>query len=119
MDWIERKGGTVTARNLTQGLRAFRGDPDAAEHALLKLVEAGVGRWESDNSGPKGGQPAQRFRLVSTVTVTETPMSTGKEVSYGDGDTGDTATDSDDGRGYEPAPRIAGVAGDDESVSGK
>jgi hypothetical protein len=99
VEWIERKGGTVTARDLTHGVRAYRGDPDAAERALSALVEAGIGRWEADAHGPKGGRPAQRFRLVSTVTVTETPTNAGKDVGYGDGDTGDTATDAGDGWG--------------------
>lgn len=99
VEWIERKGGAVTARDLTHGVRAYRGDPDAAERALSALVEAGIGRWEADAHGPKGGRPAQRFRLVSTVTVTETPANTGKDVGYGDGDTGDTPTDGGDGWG--------------------
>jgi hypothetical protein len=99
VEWIERRGGTVTARDLTHGVRAYRGDPDAAERALSALVEVGIGRWEADAHGPKGGRPAQRFRLVSTVTVTETPANAGKDVSYGDGDTGDTPTDAGDGWG--------------------
>ncbi len=99
VEWIERKGGTVTARDLTHGVRAYRGDPDAAERALSALVEAGIGRWEADAHGPKGGRPAQRFRLVCTVTVTETPTNAGKDVGYGDGDAGDTATDAGDGWG--------------------
>ncbi len=99
VEWIERKGGTVTARELTHGLRAYRGDTDAAERALSALVAANMGIWESDAHGPRGGRPAQRFRLVSTVTVTETPANTGKDVGYGDGDTGDTATDAGDGWG--------------------
>jgi hypothetical protein len=99
VEWIDRKGGTVTARDLTHGLRAYRGDPDAAKRALSELMEAGIGRWEADAHGPKGGRPAQRFRLVSTVTVTETRTNAGKDVGYGDGDTGDTATDAGDGWG--------------------
>lgn len=99
VEWIERKGGTVTARDLTHGVRAYRNDPDAAERALSALVEAGIGRWEVDAHGPKGGRPAQRFRLVSTVTVTETPANAGNDVGYGDGDTGDTPTDAGDGWG--------------------
>lgn len=99
VEWIERKGGTVTARDLTHGVRAYRGNPDAAERALSALVEAGIGRWEVNAHGPKGGRPAQRFRLVSTVTVTETPANAGKNGGIGDGDTGDTATDAGDGWG--------------------
>jgi len=95
VEWIERKGGSVTVRDLTHGVRAYRGDPDKAERDLTALVEAGIGRWEANALGPKGGRPAQRFRLVSTVTVTETPANTGKEVGSGDGDTGDTPANTD------------------------
>lgn len=98
-EWIERKGGAVTVRDLTHGDRAYRGEPEAAERALSALVEAGIGRWETDAHGPKGGRPAQRFRLVSTVTVTETPANTTKDAGNGDGDTGDTPTNTGDGWG--------------------
>ncbi len=98
-EWIERRGGTATARDVAHGIRTYRGDPDAAECALSALVNAGMGRWETDDHGPKGGRPARRFRLVSTVTVTETHANTQKDGGYGDSDTGDTATDTDDGWG--------------------
>ncbi|MFM9957267.1 MAG: DUF3987 domain-containing protein [Phycisphaerales bacterium] len=104
VEWIERGGkdrqpGTATVRDLTHGLRAYRNDPDTAERELSALVESGIGRWEADAHGPKGGRPAQRFRLVSTVTVTETPANAGKDLGSGDGDTGETATDAGDGWG--------------------
>lgn len=98
-EWIKHKGGTVTVRDLTHGLRAYRGDPDAAERALSSLAESGIGRWEADAHGPKGGRPARRFRLVSTVTVTETPTNAGKDVGSGDGDTGDALTNAGDAWG--------------------
>jgi hypothetical protein len=62
-------------------------------------VEAGIGLWEADAHDPKGGRPARRFWLGPTVTVTETPANAGKDVGYGDGDTGDKATDARDGWG--------------------
>jgi hypothetical protein len=99
VEWIERRGGTVTVRDLTHGIRAYRGDPDKAERDLSALMEAGFGRWEIDIHGPKGGRPAQRFRVLSTVTGTESPANIGKDMGSGDGDTGDSATDAGDGRG--------------------
>lgn len=96
VEWIKRKGGTVTVRDLTHGVRAYRGDPDAAERALAALVEAGIGCWDL---GPKGGRPTRRFRLASTVTVTKTTADTGKDLGYGDGDTVDTGTDASVGWG--------------------
>ena len=65
VEWIERRGGTVTVRDLTRGPREYRGDPERAAKALGELVAAGVGRWEVDAHGPKGGRPADRFRLLS------------------------------------------------------
>jgi hypothetical protein len=89
VELIERKGGKVTARDLTHGLRAYRGDPDAAARALSALVEADIGRWEADDHGPKGGRPTDRFRLVTGVTVTETPSIPEKSEGIGDGDSRD------------------------------
>jgi hypothetical protein len=99
VEWIERRGGVVTVRDVTHGIRAYRNDPDTAEHALSALVEAGIGRWESDDHGPKGGRPTRRFRLVSTVTVTETKGNPEADAGSGDGDAGDTTTDAGDGWG--------------------
>ena len=96
-EWIERRGGVVTVRDVTHGVRAYRNDPDTAEHALSELVEAGIGRWEADDHGPRGGRPTRRFRLVSAVTVTETKGNTEADAGSGDGDAGDTTTDADDG----------------------
>ncbi len=95
VEWIKRKGGTVTPRDVTKGMRAYRNDPEAAERALSALVEAGIGVWEIDTPGPNGGRPTRRFKLVTTVTVTETTTNAGNGVGYGDGDTGDTGGDDD------------------------
>ncbi|TVQ57334.1 MAG: DUF3987 domain-containing protein, partial [Phycisphaerales bacterium] len=87
-EWIARKhGGSVTVRDLTHGRRKYRGDPDGAERALSALAEAGIGCWGVDDHDGKGGRPAHRFRLLSGVTVTETPANAGRDGSCGDGDT--------------------------------
>jgi hypothetical protein len=62
--WIERRGGTVTVRDVQRGLRRLRG-PGAAEAALESLVEAGLGRWEDIPSGQQGGRPSRCFRLAT------------------------------------------------------
>jgi len=77
-EWIERKGGTVTPRDLTHGLREYRGEPEEAERGLAALVADGVGRWVHDAHGPKGGRPVRRFQLVSTRTVSTTHANAGK-----------------------------------------
>jgi hypothetical protein len=99
VEWIERNGGSVTARDLTHGVRAYRGNSEAAERVLSELVESGIGHWETEICGPKGGRPTRRFRLLSAVTVTETTTDAGKDAGSGDGDTEDTATNNGDGGG--------------------
>jgi hypothetical protein len=65
VEWIERKGGTVTVRDLTRGPREYRGDPERAAKAMGKLVARGVAVWVHDDPGSRGGRPADRVRLVS------------------------------------------------------
>ena len=61
-EWIAGRGGAVTPRELSRGLRAYRAD-GVAEKALADLVEAGFGRWEWDQPGDGGGRPGRRFVL--------------------------------------------------------
>jgi hypothetical protein len=76
VEWIERRGGEVTARDLAHGLRAFRGLTDTAEAALSELVKFGIGCWIAREPSALGGRPTRAFRLNTTVTVTETPKKT-------------------------------------------
>jgi len=84
VEWIERKGGTATVRDLTRGPREYRGDSERAAKALGELVAMGVGRWEVDGHGAKGGRSADRFWLVSrrgdTGDGDETPVNAGNRV---------------------------------------
>jgi hypothetical protein len=64
VEWIERKGGAVTVRDLTRGPREYRNKPEGAEAALQALVAAGFGCWDTATGGTKGGRPADRFRLT-------------------------------------------------------
>jgi hypothetical protein len=67
VEWIERKGGSVTAREVQQGCRWLK-EPGAAETALEELVKAGRGSWERSPAGQRG-QPTRRFKLLSTVST--------------------------------------------------
>lgn len=89
--WIEARGGTVTTRDLTHGLRRFRENGEAARAALDELVGAGLGRWCEPGHGAKGGRPTERFVLVTNVTVTETPSDSVTNGGFGDGDSGDAS----------------------------
>jgi len=64
VEWIGRKGGGVTAREVQRGCRWLT-EPGAAESALIKLIKAARGAWEESPTGQRG-QPTRRFRL-STV----------------------------------------------------
>jgi hypothetical protein len=66
-DWIGRKGGTVTPREVQQGCRWLR-EPGAAEAALEELVKAGRGTWHQSPTGQRG-QPTRRFTLSTVSTV--------------------------------------------------
>ncbi len=85
-DWIESRGGAVAARELAHGMRRFRGDTAGAEAALDALVKAGLGQWEKQPPGPRGGRAVQVFRLREPVTVTTTATKPGGNGGSGDGD---------------------------------
>src|SRR5262249_32095221 len=73
IEWVERKGGTVVARDLQMGDRRYRGSAEAAEQALADLVEAGIGRWVDIHPTAQGGTPTPALELVNSVNVNETP----------------------------------------------
>jgi len=72
IEWIERKGGSVTPRDVQQGHRQYRTAQDA-EAALEDLVKAGFGEWHDVEAGPKGGRPSRVFRLSTVSTSTQPP----------------------------------------------
>ena len=98
LDWIGAQGGIVTVRDLTHGMRKYRGDSGSAETALIELVTAGFLMRETTQSHT-GGRPTEQFRLVTSVTVTETPKLLEQSDSIGDtdGEIPDSSTDNDYG----------------------
>ncbi len=68
IELVQRKGGRITARDLSKSSRRYP-TSDAAEHALIELVEAGAGRWKNNCTTDLGGRPTRAFCLV----VGETP----------------------------------------------
>ena len=70
IEWIDRKGGSVTVREVQQGHRRF-GTARDAEAALTELEKAGYGHWHAVPPGPYGGRPSRVFRLSSTSTSTK------------------------------------------------
>ncbi|MEX1090137.1 MAG: DUF3987 domain-containing protein [Phycisphaeraceae bacterium] len=74
VELVERKGGTITPRELQRASRAYA-TAEAAELALADLVGAGAGRWEPQGPGPKGGRAVRVFTLHAP-TVDTTPQNT-------------------------------------------
>jgi hypothetical protein len=83
LEWIQKKGGVVTARELARGPRAYRDNPDAAEAALKDLASAGLGTWEFVPSGEEGGRPTCQFRLKQATSGDETPANTADSEGFG------------------------------------
>jgi hypothetical protein len=67
IDWIGRKEGAVTAREVQQGCRWLK-EPGAAESALEELTKVGRGTWEQSPTGHRG-HPTRRFKLSTLSTV--------------------------------------------------
>jgi hypothetical protein len=76
--WIDRQGGTVTARDVVTGCRWIE-TADDAEAALKQLVEAGRGRLEDRPPGEKGGRPTRHF-VLDRQAATSTPEASGRPV---------------------------------------
>ncbi|WP_437228001.1 DUF3987 domain-containing protein [Planctomicrobium sp. SH661] len=68
LEWIERKGGRVTAREVQQGCRWLR-EKGVAESALEKLVKSGRGRWK-DSPMDQRGKPTRYFILSTCLLST-------------------------------------------------
>jgi hypothetical protein len=88
VEWIGRKGGTVTAREVQQGCRWLK-EPGAAEAALNELAKAGRGTWRDVLTTAKGGRPARAFVLSTPSTVYETPTKPEENGSFVDVDSVD------------------------------
>lgn len=98
LDWITRRGGMTTAREVQQGCRWLR-EPGAAEAALNDLAKAGMGHWEPTPHGQRG-QPTRRFILSTLSTVygnTTISDGNGNTVDVDSVDAPEVAEDEDDG----------------------
>jgi hypothetical protein len=92
VDWISRKGGAVTPREVQQGCRWLK-EPGAAEAALEELAKAGRGTWQDMPTTAKGGRPARAFVLSTPSTVHETPANSKQKGGFVDVDSVDARGD--------------------------
>lgn len=65
--WIESKGGEVTARDVSRGLKRFRDGTCDPDKELQALVDDGYGEWVNTSPSSTGGRPTRVFRLHSVV----------------------------------------------------
>ena len=82
LEWIQRKDRAVTARELQQGPRRFRGDAQLAEEALDSLAKAGIGEWELQPLGLQGGRPTRAFRLFTSGNGDAPPRNTEENIGF-------------------------------------
>lgn len=95
IEWIERKGGSVTAREVQQGHRQFAAAQES-ESVLEELVKAGCGHWRSTPSGQRG-RPTRRFVLFTESTVYNNSLDSEENCNNVDVDSIDAhETQSDD-----------------------
>jgi hypothetical protein len=73
LDYVRRRGGRVTARDLARGPHPYRGNPEGSEVALQQLVTAGLGDWEPLPPTDLGGRPTRLFCLNRGTSCDETP----------------------------------------------
>ena len=95
LEWVERKGGSVTAREVQQGHRQYR-TADDARAALEELAKANFGHWEPTPPGRRG-QPTRRFRLAETSTVYGNTPKPGENTNSVDVDSVDAADSQTEG----------------------
>ncbi len=83
IDWIIRRGGEVTARDLQMNNRRYR-PSDAAVPALDNLEQRGWGQWEYDKPDSAGGRPSRRFVVASDICVNDTSADDPASVGFVD-----------------------------------
>jgi|GEM_PF-2364701 len=85
IEFIEKRGGPVSVRDVTHGCWTFREQANEAERVLNALVKAGFGEWQ-DIKPEKGGRPTRKFQLLPSSPSPKLPAMLGETDSYGDGE---------------------------------
>jgi 5S rRNA maturation endonuclease (ribonuclease M5) len=64
-EYISRKSGTVTVRDLITNYRPLKNQSAQAEAQLNQLVASGQGEWLPETTTPRGGRPSRAFCLFA------------------------------------------------------
>lgn len=90
VDFVAKWGGRVRVSDVYTNHRPLK-DSGSAEKALSELVGAGLGEWQEQPAGPRGGRPTRWFVL----SVSEELSETGGLSGFSDSDNADE-TPADD-----------------------
>ena len=104
VEFIRRRGGSITANELRRRSRQFK-TSEEAEKLLDSLFRSGVGVWETPDHGDAGGRPTRVFRLSDSVSVSETPKTA---TPGGVSDTGGAESARSDGHDQDEQPDGSG-----------
>lgn len=115
LELVERRGGSISARELVQASRRYR-DVAGAEAALSALVDAGAGRWHRPEQAGRGGPKARRFMLAGANGNHEPEPANGANVYRND--PGASAKPNSVGVGAVDAPEFSpnGAPADGDEV---
>ena len=89
-EWVARRGGLATSRDVAKGMRIYRGNQTGADRDMHRLADQGIGTYGFDAPSATGGRPSKLFRL--RVSATETPSHDPARRGFGDADTEATPT---------------------------
>lgn len=106
LEWIENRGGSVTAREVQQGCRWLKA-PGSAEAALDVLFKENRGVWIASPVGQRG-HPTRRF-VLSASTVIAIPSEIENTVDVDGVDESETQPEHrgpHDGRLFPDLPRL-------------
>jgi hypothetical protein len=90
VEWIQKRGGSVTARDLQNSNSRKYPSSEAAKAVLDELVKGGFGEWKQTSTSSEGGRPAWKFFLNPTSDTTDT---TSPEEPLPDEEASDTTSD--------------------------
>jgi len=93
VEWIERRGGCITTRQLQQGCREYR-TAESAQAALQQLVELGIGQWIYREPSRRGGRPTEELQLMTASPACENLSKPAGSVSSVGSDREDSANES-------------------------
>jgi hypothetical protein len=78
VEFIQARGGSITARDLQKSNSRKYPRCDIAEAALEALVEAGAGEWTWSQTTTRGGRPTRAFSIRPTPDTTDTTWESGE-----------------------------------------